>query len=98
MVLHDNPAATVVELISIPGGLSNAAMSKLPTSVILPGRIRYAIANNTREGGKNDADTSGTSFLLLAKMILHCSPTTTKLPPICWSFRTRSKMQAALNV
>ena len=59
MVLHDNPAATVLELISDPGELSNAAMSKLPTSVILPGQIRYAIANNTREGGKNDADTSG---------------------------------------
>ena len=42
-----------------PGELSNAAMSKLPTSVILLGQIRYAIANNTREGGKNDADTSG---------------------------------------
>ena len=59
MVLHDNPAATVVELISNPGELPNAAMSRIPASAILPGQIRYAIANNTREGGKNDADTSG---------------------------------------
>ena len=59
MALHDNPAATVVELISNPGELPTAAMSKLPASAILPGQIRYAIANHTREGGKNDADTSG---------------------------------------
>ena len=59
MALHENPAATVVELISDPGELANAAMSKLPAGAILPGQIRYAIANNTREGGKSDADTSG---------------------------------------
>ena len=67
MVLHDNPAATVVELISNPGELSNAAMSKLPTSVNFQGQIRYAIANNTREGGKNDADTSGHFLSIVGK-------------------------------
>lgn len=64
MVLHNNPAATVVEFISNPDELSKAAMSKLPASAILPGQIRYAIANDTREGGRNDADTPG-DFLSL---------------------------------
>lgn len=64
VALHDNPAATVVELISDPGELANAAMSKLPAGAILPSKVRYAIANQIREEGKSDADTSG-HFLVL---------------------------------
>lgn len=59
MVLHDNPTATVVELISNPGQLAKAALSRIPASVIPPSQIRYAIANNTSEGGKEHVDTSG---------------------------------------
>ena len=59
MALHDNPAATVIELISDLSEHLTAAMSKLPTGAIFPGQIRYAIANKTIEGGKSAADTFG---------------------------------------
>ena len=67
MALHHNPAATVVELILDPGELSNAAMSKLPASAIHPGQIRYAVANNTREGGKSGSDVSAHFLSLIGE-------------------------------
>lgn len=55
MALHDNPAATVIELISESGDRANAAVSKLPESILLPSRVRYAVIK-PGEGGKNDGD------------------------------------------
>ncbi|KAL8910257.1 MAG: hypothetical protein Q9171_004421 [Xanthocarpia ochracea] len=67
MALHDDPAATVVELISNPGEIPNAAVSKLPASAVLPGHIRYALVNDAREGVNDDRDTSKPIFSLLGE-------------------------------
>ena len=67
MVLHDDPAATVVELISNPGEIPNAAVSRLPASAILPGHIRYALVNDAWEVADNDRDTSKSIFSLLGE-------------------------------
>ncbi len=58
MALHNNSAATVIELISEVGDRANAAISKLPESVILPSRVRYAVAN-PGEVGKIDGNAFG---------------------------------------
>ena len=63
MILHNNPAATVVELISKAGDRANAAMSKFPESVIHPSRVSYGVAS-PGEGVKDDGDVSGQILLL----------------------------------
>lgn len=44
MLIHDNPAATVIELVSDSEALSNATVPRLPSSTILPTQVRYAVA------------------------------------------------------
>lgn len=51
LALHENPAATAIELISQAGDYGNAAMSKLPESDIRPDRIRYAVATPSQNDG-----------------------------------------------
>ncbi|KAF2273799.1 reducing polyketide synthase [Westerdykella ornata] len=43
MLLHENPAASVVELISDTDKRDNAVMSKIPEEVISPSRVCYAV-------------------------------------------------------
>ncbi|KAF2143954.1 uncharacterized protein K452DRAFT_316749 [Aplosporella prunicola CBS 121167] len=62
MILHNNPAATVVELISETGDRTNATMSSLSGSVVPQSRVRYAVAKaddggNTRILSFGDDDT-----------------------------------------
>ena len=77
-VLHDNPAATVIELLSNPGELPNAAMSKIPTSAILQAK---AVLDELTRGGVQAKAYRGdisdeTSFLAARKQ---CSQ---QLPPV----------------
>lgn len=44
MLIHDNPAATVVELVSEAEALSGATVPRLPKSTILATQVRYAVA------------------------------------------------------
>ncbi|KAK0728741.1 phenolpthiocerol synthesis polyketide synthase ppsB [Lasiosphaeria miniovina] len=44
MLIHDNPAATVIELASDSGALSQATVPRLPKGTILPSRVKYAVA------------------------------------------------------
>ncbi|KAB2571293.1 Highly reducing polyketide synthase curS1 [Lasiodiplodia theobromae] len=55
LALHENPAATAIELISEEADYSNAAILKLPEGEIRPDRIRYAVANP----GQNDGNAFG---------------------------------------
>lgn len=44
MLIHDNPAATVIELVSDSEALSHTTVPRLPKSTILPSQVRYAVA------------------------------------------------------
>lgn len=44
MLIHDNPAATVIELISDSEALSLATVPRLPKGTILPSQVKYAVA------------------------------------------------------
>ncbi|ROV92576.1 hypothetical protein VMCG_08954 [Cytospora schulzeri] len=44
MLIHDNPAATVIELVSDSESLSRATVPQLPKGTILPSQVRYAVA------------------------------------------------------
>lgn len=44
MLIHDNPAATVIELVSDSEALSRATVHRLPKDTILPSQVRYAVA------------------------------------------------------
>jgi hypothetical protein len=58
MFLHDNPAATVIELVSDYEGLSHATMSLLPSGTILASQIKYAVAGSSKEDVEKDANLS----------------------------------------
>jgi hypothetical protein len=58
MFLHDNPAATVIELVSDYEGLSHATMSLLPSGTILASQIKYAVAGSSKEDLEKDANLS----------------------------------------
>lgn len=44
MLIHDNPAATVIELVPDSEALSSATVPRLPKDTILPSQVRYALA------------------------------------------------------
>ncbi|KAJ0122144.1 reducing polyketide synthase [Diaporthe amygdali] len=44
MLIHDNPAATVIELVSDSEALPHAIVSRLPKGTILPSQVKYAVA------------------------------------------------------
>lgn len=44
MLIHDNPAATVIELVSDGESLSRATVPQLPKGTILPSQVKYAVA------------------------------------------------------
>ncbi|CAF3577742.1 unnamed protein product [Fusarium graminearum] len=58
MLLHDNPAANIVEFISRSDGLPNTYASKLPPGTILPTQIRYAVVDETEDVGDENAASS----------------------------------------
>lgn len=44
MLIHDNPAATIIELVPDSEALSSATVPRLPKDTILPSQVRYALA------------------------------------------------------
>ena len=57
IILHGSPESTITELISEAGDRASASMSKLPESVVLPSRVRYAVANAIPgDGAKEEGD------------------------------------------
>ncbi|KAF2679048.1 phenolpthiocerol synthesis polyketide synthase ppsB [Lentithecium fluviatile CBS 122367] len=65
--LHDNPAATVIELVSDYEALSHATMPQLRRGTILPSKVKYAVADTSREGIEKGAnsDLVGEAFTLV---------------------------------
>ncbi|KAL8816739.1 MAG: hypothetical protein Q9223_004307 [Gallowayella weberi] len=59
MILHNNPAATVIELVSNPDQIPKAAMSNIAASVISPSQIRYAVLKDSSERSTNHVGASG---------------------------------------
>lgn len=50
LLIHDNPAATVIELVADSEALSSATVPRLPSSTILPSQVRYAVAAGVSTG------------------------------------------------
>ena len=44
LLIHDNPAATVIELVLDNEALTRATVPRLPKGTILPSRVKYAVA------------------------------------------------------
>ncbi|CAG8887928.1 unnamed protein product [Penicillium egyptiacum] len=66
LYLHDNPAATVIELAPDHKALNHAIMSLMPPGTILPSHIKYAIAGTGSESEDQGATRNviGTPFNL----------------------------------
>lgn len=67
MVVHQNPAANVIELVANPTGLRSATMSKLPPGTILPAQVRYGLVRGgPDEDGSDSVDDAvfGQRFVL----------------------------------
>ncbi|KAL8807198.1 MAG: hypothetical protein Q9182_000880 [Xanthomendoza sp. 2 TL-2023] len=67
MVLHNNPAAAVIEVVSNPDQIPKAAMSNIAASVISPSQIRYAVSKDSEDNSErstNHRDKAG-QFLSL---------------------------------
>ncbi|PKX89224.1 type I polyketide synthase [Aspergillus novofumigatus IBT 16806] len=64
LYLHDNPAATVIELAPDYKALNHATMSLLPRGTILPSHIQYAVAGigNESEDQCTTANVIGKAF------------------------------------
>ncbi|KAF7175096.1 hypothetical protein CNMCM7691_006500 [Aspergillus felis] len=62
LYLHDNPAATVIELAPDYEALNHATMSLLPRGTILPSHIKYAVA-----GIGNESEDQGTTADVIGK-------------------------------
>ncbi|KAL6232450.1 hypothetical protein BDW75DRAFT_247185 [Aspergillus navahoensis] len=64
LYLHDNPAATVIELAPDYEALNHATMSLLPRGTILPSHIKYAVAgvSNESEDQVTTANVIGKPF------------------------------------
>ncbi|KAM0389205.1 hypothetical protein ACHAQC_009086 [Fusarium culmorum] len=58
MLLHDNPAANIVEFIPRSDGLPNTYTSKLPPGTILPTQIRYAVVDEAENVQDDNAASS----------------------------------------
>ncbi|KAI3397078.1 hypothetical protein diail_11220 [Diaporthe ilicicola] len=44
MLIHDNPAASVIELVADSEAVASATVPRLPKGTILPSQVRYAVA------------------------------------------------------
>jgi hypothetical protein len=64
MYIHDNPAATVIELVSDYESLTHTTMSLLPKGIIRPSQIKYAVAGNEDTGKSANLNTIGEPFSL----------------------------------
>lgn len=64
LYLHDNPAATVIELAPDYEALKTATVSLLPPGTILPSHVKYAVAGSGYESGDQGdiANVIGTPF------------------------------------
>jgi hypothetical protein len=65
MYLHDNSAATVIELVSDYEMLAQTTMSLLPSGTILPSHIKYAVTGRNKDVKKNEnLNIVGAAFAL----------------------------------
>ncbi|KAK2786787.1 Highly reducing polyketide synthase curS1 [Onygenales sp. PD_12] len=58
LYLHNNPAATVIELAPDYEALNRATMSLLPRGTILPSHIKYAVAGTGNESEDKNANSN----------------------------------------
>lgn len=58
LYLHDNPAATVIELAPDYMALNHATMTMLPRGTILPSHIKYAVAGTGKQSEDKDVNAN----------------------------------------
>lgn len=70
MLLHENPAASVVEFIPHSDTLPNTYTSKLPPGIILPKQIKYAVTNDTED---LQSETAPSGLFTIEALMVHAS-------------------------